>query len=95
MVDFKARSFLWNQIRFIIAYGVEHSFTETQEDPFSLKEKYTVLMDPQGLILTDMAYEGIEFQDAVSLSKKKQLNALFQEQNIRNEVLNSFNFLER
>lgn len=92
-IDYRARSFLWNQIRSITAYALDHSFSEFQEDPFSMEEKYPKLMDPQGLILMDMAYEGIEFVNGMTMSKKKQLSSLFREQNLRHDVMGNFTFL--
>ncbi len=89
-IDYKARSFLWNQIRSITSYALEHSFSETQEDPFSLKEKYPKLMDPEGLILLDMVYEDIEFIEYIPVSKKKYLETLFQRENMRHEIMKNF-----
>lgn len=92
-IDYKARSFLWNQIRAITAYAVEHSFTEEQADPFSLTEKYPGLLDPEGLLLIDIVYDGIQFQDGVSVSKKKQFNSLINSYNLRNDIINNFSSL--
>lgn len=92
-IDYKARSFLWNQIRSITAYAVEHSFNEEQVDPFSLTEKYPGLLDPEGLLLIDMVYEGLQFKNEVSVSKKKQFNSLINRYDLRNEMVNSFSNL--
>ena len=94
-VDYKARSFLWNQIRSITAFALENSFNEKQEDPFSRDAKYQKLLDPQGLILTDINYKDIGFQESLSISKAKYLTSLFQQENLRHEVLGNFAFLAK
>ncbi len=94
-IDYKARSFLWNQIRYITAYALEQSFSENQHDPFSLNEKYPKLMDPEGLILKDMVYGGIDFNDGISLSKKKQFRSMLLQQNLRTDVMENFTSLTK
>ena len=94
-IDYKARSFLWNQIRYITAYALEQSFSENQHDPFSLDEKYPKLMDPEGLILKDMVYGGIDFNDGISLSKKKQFRSMLLQQNLRTDVMENFTSLTK
>lgn len=92
-IDYKGRSFLWNQIRSITAYALEHSYAENQGDPFSREGKYPKLMDPNGLILTDITYKGFEFKDGMSLSKKKYMSSWFQQENLRHVVMDNFAFL--
>lgn len=94
-VDYTARSFLWNQIRSITAYALEQSHSKKQEDPFLLVEKYPKLTDPEGLILMDMVYEGVSFHDGISISKRKQLNGLFRQHYLRNDVMGNFAFLTK
>ena len=94
-IDYKARSFLWNQIRSITSYATEQSFSEEQTDPFSLEEKYPKLMDPEGLILLDMVYDGIEFREYMPLSKKKYLDSRFKRENMRHEVMKNFTLVTK
>ncbi len=94
-IDYKARSFLWNQIRSITAYALEQSFSEKQPDPFSLSEKYPRLMDPEGLILKDMVYEEIDFTEGISISKKKQFKSMLLQQKLRTDVMENFAFLTK
>lgn len=89
-VDFKSRSFLWNQIRTIMAYALDHSFSQDQEDPFSLKERYGRLLDPEALLLQEMVYDGVEFRQMLSLSKIRQFQRDMKKSRIRNRVLDSF-----
>ncbi len=94
-IDYKARSFLWNQIRSITAYALEHSFSEIQDDPFALEAKYPKLMGPEGLVLMDMVYENIEFTQYVPLSKKKYLTSLLRSEDMRHEIMENFIFLTK
>ncbi len=94
-IDYKARSFLWNQIRSITAFALEQSFSERQQDPFSLSEKYPRLMDPEGLILKDMVYEEIDFTEGISISKKKQFKSMLLQQKLRTDVMENFAFLTK
>lgn len=89
-VDFKSRSFLWNQIRTIMAYAVDHSYTEEQADPFSIESRYPKLMPPEQLILKDMVYPGIEFKDSVSLSKRRQFSEVIRESRVRDTITAAF-----
>ncbi len=89
-VDFKARSFLWNQIRTIMAYGVDHSHQISQGDPFSIDARYGRLLEPEPLILTEMVYENVEFKPALTLSKIRQFNSRLRQTEIMNSILGNF-----
>ena len=89
-VDFKARSFLWNQIRTIMAYGVDNSHEITEADPFSLDSRYGRLLEPESLILYEMVYENVEFETALSLSKIRQFKSCLRTYDIRNSILGNF-----
>lgn len=92
-VDFKSRSFLWNQIRTIMAYAVDHSHSLMQEDPFQVEKRYPRLLPPEQLVLLDMVYDGVEFSQLVSLSKKRQFTKLIRDFVIKDRILQSFNQL--
>lgn len=92
-VDFKARSFLWNQIRTILAYAVDKSFKEVSEDPFERDSRYGRLLDPEPLMLLEMIYKGVEFEPALSLSKIKQFQQVIMESRIKNSILSQFSSL--
>ncbi len=92
-VDFKARSFLWNQIRTIMAYGVDNSYEVTGKDPFSLGSRYGRLLEPEPLILTEMVYEDVEFKPALSLSKIRQFKTRLRRSDIKNSILSNFSDL--
>lgn len=69
-VDFFGKSFVWNQIRSIMAFA--HHYLSTQEeppDPFSLTERFPYISDPRALILMDIEYEGIQFIKFFSAGK--------------------------
>ena len=92
-VDFKARSFLWNQIRTIMAYAVERSGNAEQTDPFERKERYGKMLEPESLVLLEMVYDGIEFKNALSISKVKQFAEAQRRSNLRNRVMQSFSLV--
>lgn len=92
-IDYRARSFLWNQIRTITAFALENSFSGERNDPFSLTEKFPRLMEPDGLILLDMEYPGVEFSPGISTSKRKQLTMSLNEHSIRNDIMGNFTSL--
>lgn len=89
-VDFKARSFLWNQIRTIMAYARDHSFSPSADDPFSITGRYPAIMDPEPLLLLDMVYPDVDFRPALSTSKKRSYREILDRFNLRNHVMGSF-----
>lgn len=89
-VDFTARSFLWNQIRTIMAFVMDQSHNEMPEDPFSLTKRYPGIAPPEPLILLDIIYEGIEFRPQVSLSKKRAYGEELDRISLRNHIMRSF-----
>lgn len=58
LVEFIGRSFLWNQIRSIMAFSIREN-----SDPFSLETRYPYLSDSERLILLSVDYDGISFTD--------------------------------
>ena len=60
-VDFYGQSFLWNQIRSIIAYSLWNQESNPLCDPFDLKSRYSGLADPYSLVLMDIFYAGVQF----------------------------------
>ncbi len=89
-VDFVAGSFLWNQIRTIMAYAIDHSFDETLEDPFQLRERYPKLVRPEPLILIDIEYSGLSFKTYSSKSKNADFRSRLMEISMKNQVLSQF-----
>lgn len=89
-VDFKATSFLWNQIRTIMAYAVDHSYEPVTRDPFDRDSRYGRLLDPESLLLFEMVYKDVNFKPALSTSKIKQFQAKIRESRLRDSVLKSF-----
>lgn len=95
-VDFRSRSFLWNQIRTMMAYSLDHSFQEETPDPFSITERYQRMADPESLVFYDIFYPGVEFSEFASRSKLKVIGAQNRRSSIRSKVLQSFtdNFVQ-
>ncbi|MCL4359311.1 MAG: hypothetical protein M1593_05185 [Candidatus Thermoplasmatota archaeon] len=60
-VDFYGQSFLWNQIRSIIAYSLWNQESNPLCDPFDLKSRFSGLAEPCFLVLMDIFYSGIQF----------------------------------
>lgn len=90
MADFKSRSFLWNQIRTIMAYGVEHSNEPVQEDPFERTSRYGKLLEPEPLVLMEMVYKDIDFIPALGFAKIGQFNSKIRDISVRSSILGSF-----
>ncbi|MGC8505777.1 MAG: hypothetical protein ACP5NK_03610 [Thermoplasmata archaeon] len=86
-IDFYAQSFLWQQIRTIMAYAVQHSEGPDDSDPFATSERYGGIAVPQSLILMDINYESVGFTRYRSRSKEK-----FLERNL-NEIRSRYTFL--
>ena len=89
-VDFIAGSFLWNQIRTIMAYALDHSFDEILEDPFRLKGRYPKLVQPDPLILIDIEYRGLTFEKYSSKSRNNDFRSKLMEVSVKNQVLTQF-----
>jgi tRNA pseudouridine38-40 synthase len=60
-IDFYAQSFLWNQIRSMIAFADHFSLIDPSIDPFQIKDRFPNLAEPRHLILMDIFYSGINF----------------------------------
>lgn len=72
-VSFKAKGFLWNQIRFMVGYAMEKARDErTPDDPFSAEYKTRKLAPPGPLFLVEISYEGVEFKTVVKKSTRKR-----------------------
>jgi len=72
-VDFYGQSFLWNQIRSIIAYSLLNQEANPHGDPFDLKSRFSGLADPYSLVLMDIFYAGVEFKSIPSPKFSKVL----------------------
>ena len=69
MVTITGKSFIWQQIRFIIGYAIDQSGSEG--DPFSNNVKRPVPALPHLLFLKDIFFEGITFNVNFPRHKKK------------------------
>lgn len=67
-LEFSARSFLWNQVRTMVAFIMDNVGVET--DPFSASGRYPKVARAQNLILWDIYYDGIEFRKVKKPPKK-------------------------
>ncbi|MEM3675806.1 MAG: hypothetical protein QXV22_01980 [Thermoplasmataceae archaeon] len=72
-VNFTARSFVWNQIRYIMGYALEALKTGTDIDPFDSAKEKPKLAPPENLILSRITYSGVKFQVICQKSKLKRL----------------------
>ncbi|MCL4314462.1 MAG: hypothetical protein M1454_01875 [Candidatus Thermoplasmatota archaeon] len=86
-VEFVGKSFLWNQIRGIMAFSIKED-----SDPFSLKGRYPYLADPSGLILLSVEYEDINFTDVL---EKPIVRNIFRERNRAASDYTLFSILQR
>ncbi len=78
-VELRARSFLWNQIRSIVAFCLQlNAKGEFMGDPFTLKERFPLLADPTRLVLKDIEYSGISFTPIISRSKRRSFSHLLE-----------------
>ncbi len=71
-VFFRARGFLWNQIRFIMGYGLMPE--NRSEDPFS-EDWPRKLAPPYNLILVKIEYEGIKTETYINRSIFKYMES--------------------
>ncbi len=69
LIDFTARSFLWNQIRTIIAFVAESNAAGEIRDPFSSTDRFPKIAAAAPLILMDVRYPDITFSPLVGRSK--------------------------
>ncbi len=67
-VDITGKSFLWNQVRTMVAFVLKES-----GDPFALKSRYPYLAPPEGLILLSIDYIGLKFVQYIERTKKKAM----------------------
>ncbi|PYB67994.1 tRNA pseudouridine(38-40) synthase TruA [Thermoplasma sp. Kam2015] len=77
-LEFKARSFLWNQVRTMVAFAQDNA--ETGIDPFSIEGRYPRVARPNNLILWEIYYEGLEFKGVRRMPKK--MHELYEDSNI-------------
>ncbi len=86
IVIFRARGFLWNQIRFMIGYAIERVIhTNTPSDPFSEEYIARRLAPANLLILRDIKYPNAEFIDFPSRKKERRSRLLYE-----GGIINSF-----
>lgn len=73
-ISFKARGFLWNQIRFMMGYAMERSREKrTSEEPFSEEYRVRRLAPAEFLFLEEITYDGIEFRKVIRKSTRKKV----------------------
>jgi tRNA pseudouridine38-40 synthase len=69
MVNFYGRSFIWHQIRSIMAFALAGN-----TGPFSLKTKFTYIAPPEPLVLRDIIYDGVTFTSFNYIKHKRSMN---------------------
>ncbi|OWP56644.1 MAG: tRNA pseudouridine(38-40) synthase TruA [Thermoplasmatales archaeon B_DKE] len=74
-VDFYGQSFLWNQIRNIIAYALRNHESNADADPFDMKTRFSGLAEPYPLVLMDILYSKLTFSRIPLLSYRKRIRA--------------------
>ena len=78
-VEFRARSFLWNQIRSIVAFCLHYNARgEFISDPFAIRDRFPLLAEPTRLILNDIEYSGILFTRLLSQSKMRNFSHMLE-----------------
>ncbi len=74
---FRARGFLWNQIRFIVGYGIKRQRDGAEpEDPWSDQNWSRYLAPAELLFLTKIKYEGVDMKRIRSRSMEKKIEIL-------------------
>jgi tRNA pseudouridine38-40 synthase len=58
VINFYGKSFIWHQIRSIIAFALMGN-----KHPFSIEKKFTYLAKPEPLVLMDIIYENMGFEE--------------------------------
>ena len=86
MINFYAKSFIWHQIRSII----EYSLRNTGGDPFSITAKFPYLADPVPLILMDISYKNIAFNNFDYNGSKKYMHSLIKNIKLRSTFYDIF-----
>ncbi len=86
-INFYAKSFIWHQIRSIIEYSLRNAGT----DPFSIDKKFPYLADPLPLILMDISYNNISFNNFDYKNSKKYLYSLIKNIKLRSTFYDIFN----
>ncbi len=90
-IDINAKSFLWNQIRTMVAYAVSASTKMELGDPFSLTSRFPGIADARPLVLLDIFYAGLQFRRYVSRSKIDAFTRMIDESSTETQVLEQFN----
>ncbi len=86
-LDFYGKSFVWNQVRSVVGYILKNAGNADFIDPFSLKERYPYVSDPNNLVLMDILYDGITF---IPFERKnKKLKKILEQNLIRSYILSS------
>ncbi|MEM0139440.1 MAG: hypothetical protein QXZ44_02350 [Ferroplasma sp.] len=83
IINFYGKSFVWHQLRSIIAYAER---SKAGDDPFSLEKKFTYLADPEPLILMDIIYDGIKFTNFDFKHSKKYLDSMVNNARIESTI---------
>lgn len=91
IVDFSARSFLWNQIRSIIAFCLHYNMEgDFIQDPFARTDRFPLLADPTRLLLRDIEYPGVSFTVMISRSKIRNFSSILETTEGRGMVSGEF-----
>ncbi|WP_162009545.1 tRNA pseudouridine(38-40) synthase TruA [Thermoplasma volcanium] len=71
VLEFSAKSFLWNQVRRMLAFILE--FRGNKIDPFSVSNIYSHIAPPENLILKDIVYKDLSFKPLNNGLKRQRL----------------------
>ncbi len=86
MIDFTARSFVWNQIRSIVAFVLESNASGEVRDPFLLEGRYPKVAPAAPLILMDVRYPDLTFSASAGRSKLSAFSRRMRELQFRGLV---------
>jgi len=89
-IDINAKSFLWNQIRTMIAYALWCASTGDARDPFSLESRFPGVAEAVPLVLLDIFYTGISFNSFLSRSKIDSFTRLIDRSAMETRILEQF-----
>lgn len=90
-VDIAGKSFLWNQIRIMIAYALKNSTDSNNVDPFELDSRFPAISNPDSLVLLDVFYKDRTFKSCLNRSKIETFEHMINELSMRAQIFEQFN----
>ena len=90
-IDITGKSFLWNQIRIMIAYALKNSPSDGNIDPFELDSRFPAISIPDSLILLDVFYKDKKFKKCLNRSKIETFKDMINKSSMQARIFEQFN----